>query len=112
MCIANAQPEGATEDEVVEIAKGAGLSNVRLKDVKGRMSEYAGHKYVEPSNRGWRVTDFAKQKYGDVLSSIREAATGTDTTEFMSDVVRKEFERVGWLSSPTNHPTRNPEQEG
>lgn len=57
-------PDGGEDAAIVEIARSAGLTNVRLKDVHDRMSSFEHHGYVEPALNGWRVTRVALAKFG------------------------------------------------
>lgn len=57
-------PDGAEDAAIVEVARTAGLMNVRLKDVHDRMSSFEHHGYVEPALNGWRVTRVALAKFG------------------------------------------------
>ena len=70
-------PRGAEEAQIAEIARDAGLSNVRPKDVRDRMTSYEAHGYVEPALNGWRVTLHALTKF----SSADHADNGTDSAD-------------------------------
>ena len=57
-------PDYAEDAAIVEVARAAGLVNIRLKDVHDRMSSFEHHGYVEPAQTGWRVTRVALAKFG------------------------------------------------
>lgn len=57
-------PDSAEDCAIVEIARAAGLTNTRVKDVHDRMSSFKQHGYVEPTLTGWRVTRVALAKFG------------------------------------------------
>lgn len=62
--VAARYPDGAQDPEIAEIARDAGLPNVRPKDVRERMLSYEQHSYVETAISGWRVTALALAKFG------------------------------------------------
>lgn len=90
-------PKGVGETEITEMAKGAGLLNIRSKDVRARMSDYLAHDYVEQGPEGWRVTQIAISRFkdGSLVSSTEQSDEDTADSEesavepFRADSVSK-----------------------
>ncbi len=73
LAMAAKYPTGATEDEIAELARLAGLPNVRPKDVRDRMIKYETHRYVEAHPNGWQVTEHAIKRFGGASPSSSAA---------------------------------------
>jgi hypothetical protein len=69
MAMAARYPQGAAEEEIAELARLAGLPNVRSKDARDRMLKYETHNYVEAGPKGWHVTEYALKRFGGASSS-------------------------------------------
>lgn len=67
-------PDGADEAQIADVARDAGLPNVRPKDVRERMLNYEQHGYVEPAISGWRVTPHALSKFGSDVENGADQA--------------------------------------
>ena len=63
--------------------KGAGLLNIRSKDVRARMSDYLAHDYLEQGPEGWRVTQTAINRFkdGSLVSSTEQSDEDTADSE-------------------------------
>ena len=104
-------PKGVSETEITEMAKGAGLLNIRSKDVRARMSDYLVHDYVEQGPEGWRVTQTAISRFkdGSLVSSTEQSDEDTaDSEEPAVDFFRADS--VSKLADPARDP--EPQQEG
>lgn len=62
--MAELYPDGASDDNIAELARAQGLQNLRPRDARHRMRSFQTHTFVEESPKGWRVTKVATDRFG------------------------------------------------
>lgn len=75
-------PDGASDQQIADIARANSLPNLRPRDARRQMEKYAEIGYVEyanPLTRSWRITSRAAQKYG--FAPARREPPRTETPD-------------------------------
>lgn len=73
--IAIQYPKGASEKEIVLLGPGAGLVNLRPRDVRERGEKYIEYGYFQHIEGRYKVTDAARERFGIRSGHVSETET-------------------------------------